>query len=114
MPESSLNDVLLPALRGEDVGDAEARLLEADPSGAEAALLHLVRIAAVEASATSVAVDDLLDDEGRGGARKYRQVVDQLDGMRVAVLRLAERVHPYDPAVADVFGLMPKIQEEAR
>ncbi len=60
MPESSLNDVLLPALRGEDVGDAEARLLEADPSGAEAALLHLVRIAAVEASATSVAVDDLL------------------------------------------------------
>ncbi len=60
MPESSLQDLLLPALRGEGVPDVEARLLAADPSGSEATLLHLARIAAVEAAAVEHPVDRLL------------------------------------------------------
>lgn len=60
MPESSLRDVLLPALAGEAAPDAEDQLLAADPSGSEATLMHLARIAAVEAGARPLGPDRLL------------------------------------------------------
>jgi hypothetical protein len=60
VPESSLLDVLLPTLRGDDVPDAEERLLMADPSGSEATLMHLARIGAVEASAHGLSLDRLM------------------------------------------------------
>lgn len=60
MPESSLDAVLLPTLRGEEIADAEERLLAADPSGAEAVLLHLSRIAAREAEIDDDPLDRLV------------------------------------------------------